>query len=311
MRRILLGILAAAVVAYGLSGVVEVRPGERAVVRRFGRVLDEKPGPGLWIGLPWGMDQVDRVPVERVQRVTIGFSDGDGDGQSMPAGRLLTGDQNLVDVQAEIYFKVRADRLEDYVTHQDRIPALLARAAETVMGEWVAGRTVDEVLLNGKNALRPELTEGTRERIESYNLGVEVLDAQVALIAPPGQVKEAFDSVAQAQTRIATLLNQAEQDAEAKLRVAHSEAFRVEQLALAYASSQKLLAQRDAERFTTRLEQYRRGLKNNPFYLRQIWEEERGKLFAAMRESGQLGLLDDHLGADGLDLTVAPPLPKK
>jgi membrane protease subunit HflK len=310
MRWFLLALLAVGLIAYGLTGVVEVRSGERAVVRRFGRVLDDKPGPGLWVGLPWGMDQVDRVAVERVQSVTVGFTD-ESEGQPLPSGELLTGDQNLVDVLAVLYYKVRADRLEDYVAHREAAPALLARAAETVMAEWVAGRTVDDVLLNGKNALRPQLTAGVTERIEPYRLGVEVLDAQVGLLAPPTDVKPAFDNVARAQTRTATLLNQAEQEAEARLRAARSEAFRVEQTALAYVTSQKLLAQQDADRFRVRLAQYREGLKRNPQYLRQIWEEERGKLFAKLREAGQLGLLDDHLGPDGLDLTVMPPLPKK
>ena len=72
----------------------------------------------------------------------------------------------------------------------------------------------------------------------------------------------------------------------------------------------KLLAERDAESFLNRLRQYHEGRRDNPDYLRQIWEEERGKLFAKLKENGQLGLLDDHLGADGLDLNVAP-LPRK
>jgi membrane protease subunit HflK len=314
MRRVLLvllGLLGVGLLGYGLTGVVAVRPGERAVVRRFGRVLDRKPGPGLWIGLPWGMDRVDLVPVERVQTVTVGFAEDEAAGQAMPSGQLLTGDQNLIDVQAVIFYKVQADRLEDYVAHQDRVPALIARAAESVLGEWVAGRTIDDVLLNGKNELRPVLKEGVRERLEPYGLGVEVLDAQAALLAPPGDVKAAFDNVARAQTRIATLINQAEQEAEARLRAARSDAFRVEQTALAYATGQKLLAERDAERFRVRLARYREGLKRNPFYLRQIWEEERGKVFGKLKDNGQLGLLDHHLGPDGLDLSVAPPLPKK
>jgi hypothetical protein len=59
------------------------------------------------------------------------------------------------------------------------------------------------------------------------------------------------------------------------------------------------------------LNQYRAGVKTNPQYLRQIWEEERGRLFAKLKENGQLGLLDHHLGADGLDLSIAPALPGK
>jgi hypothetical protein len=33
-------------------------------------------------------------------------------------------------------------------------------------------------------------------------------------------------------------------------------------------------------------------------------------LFAKLKEGGRIGLLDDHLGPDGLDLNVAP-LPRK
>jgi hypothetical protein len=72
-----------------------------------------------------------------------------------------------------------------------------------------------------------------------------------------------------------------------------------------------LLARREAERFLERLKQYEEGRKNNPAYLRQIWEDERGKLFAKLKENGQIGLLDHHLGPDGLDMTIAPALPKK
>jgi membrane protease subunit HflK len=311
MRRLLLVVAILAVVGYALTSVVVVRPGERAVVRRFGRVLDYHPGPGLWVGLPWGMDRVDRVTVDRVQSVTVGYRDDEPEGREMPSGQMLTGDQNLVNVQAVLYYKVRPDRLAEYVAHQDRVPDLLARASEAAVGEWVAGRTVDDVLLNGKNVLRTELVSRTQERVGAYDLGVEVLDARVSLIAPPQEVKSAFDDVARAQTGIATKINEAEQEAEAKLRAARSEAYRLEQSAEAYAVSQKLLATRDAERFVERLNQYRAGVKTNPQYLRQIWEEERGRLFAKLKENGQLGLLDHHLGADGLDLSIAPALPGK
>src|SRR5262249_7247929 len=53
------------------TAVTQVRPGERAVVRRFGRVLDHRPEPGLYVGLPWGMDRVDRVPIGLVRGVKV------------------------------------------------------------------------------------------------------------------------------------------------------------------------------------------------------------------------------------------------
>ena len=308
--RTLAGIVILLITAYALTGVVQVSPGERAVVRRFGRVLEHKPDPGLWVGLPWGMDRVDRVAVDRVQSIPVGFRE-EGNDDPMPAGQLLTGDHNLVITQATLHWKVRPEELEDYVAQADRVEGLLTRAAEAVLAEWIAGRDVDDVLLNGKNALPPALVAGTQRRIAGYYLGVEILDARVAMLAPPEGVKHAFDNVASEQANVAALVNQAEQEAESRLRGAQSDKFRIEQETAAYVQRQTLLAQREAERFTERLKQYEIGRQNNPAYLRQIWEEERGKVFAKLKENGQLGLLDHHLGPDGLDMTIAPPLPKK
>src|SRR5205085_4352914 len=108
-------LLLIAVLGYLLTGVAQVRPGERAVVRRFGAVV-ARPAPGLWIGLPWGMDRVDRIPVNLVRRVTVGYDqDADPDAM-MPAGQLLTGDKNLVNVQAAVDYSVGdGDAVVDYV----------------------------------------------------------------------------------------------------------------------------------------------------------------------------------------------------
>ena len=118
LRRLLWAAALLALGIYLLTGLTQVRPGERAVVRRFGRVLDEKPSPGLWIGLPWGMERVDRVPVDQVRRVEVGYQpDADEDYLTTPPGQLLTGDHNLVNVQVVLNYAVRADAVEDYVVH--------------------------------------------------------------------------------------------------------------------------------------------------------------------------------------------------
>jgi membrane protease subunit HflK len=257
------------------------------------------------------MDRVDRVAVDRVQNVVVGYTQDEGGNNVMPAGQLLTGDHNLVNVQTTVYYKVKPDQVENYVAKADQADNLVARAVESVMAEWVAGRTVDDVLLNGKTEMAPDLVKRTQERIADYDLGVQVLEARVTLIAAPDEVKSAFDNVARAQTAIRTLLNKAEQDRETALRTAEGEKFRKEQETAAYVLNRTTLAKRDADRFLGRLKEYEEGKKRNPDYLRQIWEEERGKLFANLKENKRIGLLDHHLGADGLDMTIAPPLPSK
>src|SRR5260370_6171734 len=129
MRRLLWMVPLVLLLLYLLTGVAQVRPGERAVVRRFGRVLERKPEPGLWIGLPWGMDRVDRVPVDMVRPVTLGYDPAQDDGSlATPPGQLLTGDHNLVNVQVVLNYAVRADEAAGYLVQAERVGGLVARA---------------------------------------------------------------------------------------------------------------------------------------------------------------------------------------
>ncbi len=312
VRRLLLVATLLAIFGYLLTGLTQVRPGERAVVRRFGRVLDEQPEPGLWVGLPWGLDRVDRVPVDQVRRVEVGYRPGDDDGgQATPAGQLLTGDHNLVNLHVVLNCTVLRDGVADYVVHADRADGLVARVAETALAEWVAGRTVDEVLLRGKVDLPPWLVAETQHRLEEYRIGVQVRDANVTHLLPPAEVKGAFDQVTEAQTATRTWRYKAEQEADEALRKAESERYRLGQMAASYANERRLMARAEAESFERRRRQYERMRKDNPDALAAIWWDEMGKLFEKLREGGRVDLLDNRLGAEGLDITVVTPPRKK
>jgi len=307
MRSRLLIVVVLLLAASLLTGVEQVRPGERGIVRRFGRLLEYRLEPGLAFQLPWGMDRVERVAVDRLQSVVVGYQEDDFSGETMPLGQLLTGDHNLVNVQAVLTYKVQPGAEAEYALQADRLDAVLTRTAEAVMAQWIAARNVDDVLLNGKNELRPVLVGQTKDWIKPYRLGVEILDARVALIAPPDDVKPAFDSVALAQTRNTTLRHEAEQAVARELNQAEAEKYRLEKETEGYVYTRKKLAAQDAQRFLKRLHEYEVGRQRNPQYLRQIWEEERGKLFQRLKQNGQIDLLDHHLGANGLDLMTVPP----
>ena len=144
------------------------------------------PGSGLWVGLPWGLETVDRVAVDRVRRVTVGYlPESEETGDAAPPGQLLTGDQNLVNVQVVIDYAVRADAVADFAAAADRADGALARAAEAAIAEWIAGRAVDDVLLAGKAVLPAWLAARLRERLESYRLGIDVHSTGVTHLAPP------------------------------------------------------------------------------------------------------------------------------
>jgi membrane protease subunit HflK len=311
-RLILFGTLAVLATWTVLSALTQVQPGERAVVRRFGRILGDKPGPGLFIGLPWGLDEVDRVPVGRVKRVVVGLEAKDEDELSeTPAGQLLTGDHNLVNVQAEINYTVFDDKVDQFVLAADRADALVARLAETVLAEWTAGRTVDEVLLRGKTILPNVLIAQVQSRVDEYNLGLKIEEASINQLYPPREVKEAFDRLAQAQTNIRTQVYMADQEAEKKTQQARAEVFKIQSLTAVYAREQRLAAQADAASFQQRWLEYRKLVARDPAYLNTLWQDEMTRLYARMRESGRIDVLDHYLSSEGLNITQFPLLPKK
>jgi membrane protease subunit HflK len=294
------------VAAYLLTGVAQVRPEERAVVRRFGRVV-ARPGPGLWVGFPWGIDRVDRVPVRSVRQVKAGFvPETASDAPGTPPGQLLTGDQNLVNVGLVVDYAIgEADRdLDDYVAHQDRVDVALAREAEAAAAEWAAGRGVDEALLAGSAELPAWVMARLPARAERLRLGVRVQRVSLAALAPPDEVRAAFEQVTQAQTGIRTKEFQARQEAEQRRRQADALKYKFEQEATVFRDGQLRQARADAADFLAQLAAYRTLKAADPDALTVIWWAEMHKTLTGVRSrGGRVEPLDAHLGKDGLDLT--------
>jgi len=294
---------------YLLTGICQIRPEERAVVKRFGRVT-ARPGPGLWIGLPWGVDRVERVSIAQVQRVTAGFEPGSDTGAAVPAGLLLTGDENLVTLQVHVDFAVAEGdaALDDYVLHRSQSEGIIARETDAALAEWASGRAIDAILLTGSGDLPRWLVPRLQARIDPYRLGVRIQTASVALLAPPDEVRRDFERVNQAESVNRTRVSRARQEESQRRREAESAAYRLGQEAKAYEESSLALAQAEADAFRRRLAQYRQMRKDHPDILSIIWWNEMGKVFLSLKERGRIDMLDQYLGPDGLDLSqIVPP----
>lgn len=309
--RYLKYIVAALLVLWLFTGVTQVDSTQRAVIRRFGRVLDYQPGPGLYVGFPWGIERVERVSMLE-RSVKVGFEPGVAtDPEQAPPGQVLTGDHNLVNLQMKIAYSVQEDQIADFVMHgEQRVEAFLVRTTEAILTEWVAGRPVDEVLRQQGLASRV-LALRIQECLAPYRLGIEVRAASVTHLAPPDEVKKSFEDVAQAHAEIDTRKNEADQTARRLSDKAAADALRTTRLATAYGQKLVLLAEAEAGNFTKRSEQYQQALKTNPQYLTALWWDEMSKLYERMRQNGRIDLLDNRLSADGLDITQFPPLPRK
>ena len=311
MCRRVLSIVLFALLAYALTGLAQVGPDERAVVRRFGRVV-ARPGPGLWIGFPYGIDRVDRVPVRGVRQLSVGYNpEESSDAPGLPTGQLLTGDQNLVNLKLVVEYAIddRDGPLESYVVNRDRVELVLSRETEALAAEWIGSQSVDRVL-GGRAALTQWIAGKLPERLESQSLGIVLQRVSVEYLAAPEEVRDAFEAVNQAQTAIRTRRNQAEQEGEKLLNDANTLKHRSENEAAAYKNETESLARAEASAFEDRLKQAIRLRAGNPDFLAAIWREEIGLLLAELKSRSRIELLDDFLGPNGLELNQFVPTKK-
>jgi membrane protease subunit HflK len=292
-------------IAYLATGVYQVGPDERAVVRRFGRVV-ARPGPGLGVGLPWGVDRVDRVPVRTVRQVRVGYDpEAPAAETGAPVGQMLTGDQNLVNVQLVVDYAIGEtdDDLDTFVIHRDQADATLARAAEAAAAEWAGGRTIDEVLLTGNTALPAWVMARLAERLPGLRLGVRVQRASVTTLAPPDEVRAAFEAVTQAQTAIRTKETQARQERDQRLSQAAALRYKLEQEAAQFRDEQLDQGRADAAAFRDELAAYRAVAKSNPDARAFLWwHETQETLDALAARGGRVESIDHFLTGGELNL---------
>lgn len=293
--------------AWSATGITLVAPFERGVVRRFGRMLEPLPPGPHWM-LPWGIDKVDRVPVDRVRTTLIGITNEEEAGA--PRGQLVTGDHNLIQVEVAVQWRVDPARVTDFALVADRAERILAQVVEGALGEWAGERHIDPLLLEGKVRLAGDLLPIIQNRVDRLEMGVILADARAGSLAPPDEVKGAFDLVARSEAGRQTMVTKARQEADTRIRASQAEAYRIQQEAVTRSENLTRLAKEDADRFTARLQAYL-AANRSPGFLRQVWEEERGRLFGKLRENGGLGLLDHQLLEKGLDLQLAPLVPKR
>lgn len=245
-----------------LSGVYQVGPGERGVVRMFGaRVLGEA-GPGLHYHIPWPIQQVDVVNVEAVRTAEIGFTTIGPRGVQEPRevlaeALMLTGDENVVNIHAIVQYRVR--NAGDYVFNVVGPDDALKSAAEVALRGIVGRNTIDYVLVEARTAVENQTQEFLQTLMDSYDSGILVLRVTLQEVDAPLEVREAFQDVVRAREDRERLEREAEGYAADIVPRARGEKAKQVQEAAAYKEQRVLRAQGDAERFLAVLIEYRKA----------------------------------------------------
>ena len=257
--RIVSGIASLLLLMYLASGVYTVNPGEEAVERLFGRVVKESITEGLHYRLPWPFQEVDQVNVAEIKREGVGLllPEHRGVHSSPDKIQVLTGDENIVDVQLVIQYRVRdpADYLFniDYVSCQ--VVNEAARSAVTRIG---GGMKVDEILTVAKEEIQRMVREETQRLLDDYKSGLSVVAVKINKMYPPNEVADAFRDVASAREDGSRSISQAEGYKNSLIPPARGEAEGMIRKAEGYREEVINRAQGETQRFLEMLAEYRK-----------------------------------------------------
>jgi membrane protease subunit HflK len=245
-----LAILPWLVLVYAATGLYSVRPNERAVVRRFGKVSQPLRSPGLHFGFPYPIDQVTRVKLEESKRVSVGMTLTDrslGRASEPQSAECLTGDRNLIVLSAIVQYRITS--AEDFLFNVADVPELLRDVAAAGLTSVVSSRTVDDVLTVERLAVQNEVMRIAQEKLDLAGAGIRVTSVSLEGTAPPQEVAEAFRDVASAREDAQRAINEAEGYAYRLLPQARGEAQRMVLDAEGYAAKVTAEAMGDAARF--------------------------------------------------------------
>src|SRR5215475_1187485 len=154
-KGVLLLILAALVV-WGISGFYRVDTNEYGIVLRFG-AFNREAGPGLNYHLPYPIETALTPQVTVVRQIHIGMRQVDdlrrgSTIRDVPEESLmLTGDENIVDVDFTVFWQVKKDKVSDFLFNIQQVENSVKAVAEAAMRE-VVGRTSIQPILTGARA---------------------------------------------------------------------------------------------------------------------------------------------------------------
>jgi Cu+-exporting ATPase len=259
-RKVAVGLAVMLLLLFALSGLTQVGPDDLAIARRFGKPVGVL-GPGLHWRWPWPVEDVVRLEggrkMRRLQTVEVGYRTIPGQ-EALPAALswstphadsirrvpdeavMITGDGNLVEVQATVRYTIRDPAV--YLFEVRDPDAVLRAAAESVLREAVAGRTFRDLLTARRAELQDYVLAELEKRCREYGphgLGVALDGVSLHDLHPPQEVVDAYHNVARAMQNRDRQINQAR--AEATLTEGKAEAEAAELIAAAEAEKHEIV----------------------------------------------------------------------
>jgi membrane protease subunit HflK len=247
-------IVLAAVAIWGFSGFFRVDPDELGVVLRFGKYVREVQ-PGLNYHLPYPIETVLTPKALRVNKMDIGMRvvedlrRGTTIRDVPEESLMLTGDENIVDVDFSVLWKIRPNGVGDYLFNIQQPEGTVKAVAESAMREIVGRSTLQPILTGARQNIETAVHELMQSVLDKYGAGIQITQVQLQKADPPAQVIDAFRDVQAARADLERSQNEAQAYANKVVPEARGRAAQITQNAEAYREQTVAEAKGSTSRF--------------------------------------------------------------
>ena len=261
LALIFLGVLA----LWGFSGFFRVEPDEVGVVLRFGKAVREVQ-PGLNYHLPYPIETVLTPKALRVNKIDIGMRvvddirRGGTTVRDVPEESLmLTGDENIVDVDFSVLWKVKPTGVGEFLFNIQNPEGTVKAVAESAMREVIGRSEIQPILTWARQTIETAVQDLMQKTLDHYGAGVAVQQVQLQKVDPPAQVIDAFRDVQAARADLERAVNEAQTYANRVVPEARGRVAQITQAAEAYKSQTVAEATGQTSRFLNIYEQYKKA----------------------------------------------------
>jgi modulator of FtsH protease HflK len=260
-------------IKYGIAGVLililiftsfyTISPEEVGVILRFGK-YSHTADPGLNFKIPFGVDNLTKVSVQRQLKLEFGFRTAEAgvrtryaSGSFLEESLMLTGDLNSAVVEWIVQYRINDPYKFLFKVRGTELT--FGAMTEAVMREIIGDRSVDEVLTIGRQEISVSAQVKLQELCDQYETGIKVDQVVLQDVNPPDRVKPSFNEVNQAQQEKEKLINQAQSEYNKVIPRASGEAEKLIQEAKGYALERVNIAKGEAARFNSLYFEYRKA----------------------------------------------------
>jgi modulator of FtsH protease HflK len=248
-RMLAVIIIAVVGIFWVVNSVYQIEPNQVGVVTFLGQPQDNVSEQGLHFML-WPLARVQTV---RMTQNKIDIGDGSNT-RTRTDGLMLSGDQNIVNVGFSVFWRVSNPVS---VLFNIRDPQeMVQRVAESAMREVVGRRPAQDVFRDNREGIQQEVQQISQDILNSYDAGITINSVQLANVAPPAEVADAFDEVQRAEQDQTRFQEEARQYANTKLGNARGQAAQIREGAAAYKNQVVKDAEGEAARFDSVYEEY-------------------------------------------------------